>query len=315
MSDKIATRHAYGEALAELGGANPKVVAIDADVSTCTMSCYFGNKHPDRFVNVGIAEANMIGMAAGMATLGLIPFVHSFAMFTAGRGFDQIRNSIAYPGLNVKVVGTHAGLTIGEDGATHQCLEDLGIMRTIPGMTIICPADGHETHAAVKAVIGHVGPVYLRLGRLAVETVTDRADYRFVIGRACRLRDGADATVVANGMMVQLALKAAEQLASEGLEVRVLNMHTLKPLDREAIINAVDDTGAIVTAEEHNIMGGLGGAVAEVVSEYRPSPVLRVGVEDSFGKSGAPDALLAKFGLTSARIAEKVKKAVAMKKG
>jgi transketolase len=314
MSDMIATRHAYGEALMEIGGANEKVVALDADVSTCTMSCFFGDKNSDRFVNVGIAEANMIGMAAGMATLGLIPFAHSFAMFTAGRGFDQIRNSIAYPKLNVKIVGTHAGLTIGEDGATHQCLEDIGLMRTIPGMTIICPTDGNETHAAVKAIVDHKGPTYLRLGRLAVETVTVRSDYKFEIGKAFQMKDGSDATIIAVGMMVQLALKAADRLADQGVKVRVLDMHTIKPLDLDAIYKAVDQTGAIVTAEEHNILCGLGGAVAEVVAEYRPVPVLRVGVEDSFGKSGAADPLLDKYGLTCAKIIEKVKKAIEMKK-
>lgn len=314
MSDKIATRHAYGEALLEFGGPNDKVVALDADVSTCTMSCFFGDKNCQRFINVGIAEANMIGMAAGMATLGLIPFVHSFAMFTAGRGFDQIRNSVAYPKLNVKIVGTHAGLTIGEDGATHQCLEDIGLMRTIPGMVVICPADGNETRAAVKAIIDYKGPVYLRLGRIAVETVTNKPDYKFQIGKAYQLRDGGDATIIANGMMNPLALKAAEQLASEGIKVRVVNMATIKPLDLDAVKKAVDDTGAIVTAEEHNILCGLGGAVAEAVAEYKPVPVLRVGSEDTFGKSGSPDLLLEKFGLTSAKIVEKVKKAIAMKK-
>lgn len=315
MSDKIATRHAYGEALREFGGANKKVVALDADVSTCTMSCFFGDDNCDRFVNVGIAENNMVGMAAGMATLGLIPFVHSFAMFTAGRCFDQVRNSIAYPHLNVKVVGTHAGLTIGEDGATHQCLEDMGIMRTIPGLVVLCPADGHETREAVKAIIDYNGPVYLRLGRMAVETVTGGAGYKFEIGKSVQLKDGSDVTIIANGMMVQLALKAAQDLAAEGVKARVVNMHTLKPIDRDAIVKAVDETGAIVTAEEHNILCGLGGAVAEVVSEYKPVPVLRVGVEDSFGKSGSADALLKKYGLTSEKIAEKAKKAIQLKKG
>ena len=303
MSDKVATRHAYGEALAEFGGKNDKVVALDADVSTCTMSCFFGEGNCDRLVNVGIAEANMIGMAASMATLGLIPFVHSFAMFTAGRGFDQIRNSIAYPGLNVKIVGTHAGLTIGEDGPTHQCLEDIGIMRTIPGLTVVCPADGNETREAVKAVISHQGPVYLRLGRMAVKTVTDRPGYTFKLGESYQLRDGGDAAIIATGMMVQLALEAAEALAKEGIEARVLNMHTIKPLDRQAVLKAAEDTGLVVTAEEHNIMGGLGGAVSELVAENRPVPVLKVGVADTFGKSGAPDALLEKFGLTSKAIA------------
>lgn len=211
MAEKIATRHAYGEALTEVG-SDPRIVALDADVSTCTMSCMFGEKYPDRFYNVGIAESNMVGIAAGMATTGLIPFVHSFAMFTAGRTYDQIRNSVAYPGLNVKVVGTHAGLTVGEDGATHQCLEDIGLMRVIPGMVVICPCDGNETREAVRAIAEYEGPCYLRLGRLAVESVTDRPGYRFEIGKAVTLKEGTDATVIATGLMVQIALKAAEEL-------------------------------------------------------------------------------------------------------
>ncbi len=314
MSDMIATRHAYGEALCEVGGINKKIVGLDADVSTCTMSCNFGDCHGERFINVGIAEANMIGMAAGMATLGLIPFVHSFAMFTAGRGFDQIRNSIAYPGLNVKVVGTHAGLTIGEDGATHQCLEDIGLMRTIPGMTVVVPTDGNETRLAVKAIAEHKGPVYLRLGRMAVETVTNRPDYNFVLGKSIQLREGTDLTIIATGMMVQLSLKAAEELEKQGKKVRVINMHTIKPLDEEAILKAAKETGAIVTAEEHNYLCGLGGAVAEVVAANNPVPVVRVGVEDSFGKSGSSDQLLERYGLTVANVIEKAKKALSMKK-
>ncbi len=312
-SEMQATRHAYGEALLEFGGRNEKVVALDADVSTCTMSCFFGEHHPGRFVNAGIAEANMIGMAAGLATLGLIPLVHSFAMFTAGRGFDQIRNSIAYPGLNVKLVGTHAGLTIGEDGPTHQCLEDIGLMRTIPGMTIVCPTDGPETHLALQAILAHEGPVYLRLGRLAVRTVTNVPGYAFKLGKAAVMREGKDATVIACGMMVQTALDAAEKLAREGVEARVLNMHTIKPLDREAVLAAARETGAIVTAEEHNVLCGLGGAVAECVAAEFPVPVLRVGVNDAFGKSGAPEALLAKYHLTAESIVEKVVAALKIK--
>ncbi len=311
--DMQATRHAYGEALREFGVLDERVVALDADVSTCTMSCYFGEEQPARFVNVGIAEANMIGMAAGMATLGLIPLVHSFAMFTAGRGFDQIRNSVAYPGLNVKLVGTHAGLTIGEDGPTHQCLEDIGLMRTIPGMTIVCPTDGPETRLAVKAILAHQGPVYLRLGRLAVKTVTNLPGYDFKIGRAAVMREGRDAAIIACGMMVQTALEAAETLARAGVETRVLNMHTVKPLDSGAVLAAARETGAIVTAEEHNVLGGLGGAVAECVSSHHPVPVLRVGVNDCFGKSGAPGALLEKYHLTAAEIVAKVEAAMQMK--
>lgn len=312
MAEKIATRHAYGEALAE-AGANKKIVALDADVSTCTMSCMFGEKYPERFFNVGIAEANMVGVAAGMAASGYIPFVHTFAMFCAGRTYDQIRNSIAYPGLNVKLVGTHAGLTVGEDGATHQCIEDLALMRVIPGMTVICPADGNETRAAVKAITEYEGPVYLRLGRMSVDTVTDRSDYKFEIGKAVTLKEGTDASIIATGCMVQESVKAAEQLEKEGIYVRVLDMHTVKPLDKEAVLAAARETGVIVTAEEHNILGGLGGAVAEVVAADRPVPVLRVGVQDVFGHSGNALELLKKYGLTSEAIAENVKKGIAMK--
>ena len=312
MAEKIATRHAYGEALAE-AGVNEKIVALDADVSTCTMSCMFGEKYPERFFNVGIAEADMVGVAAGMATAGYIPFVHTFAMFCAGRTYDQIRNSVAYPGLNVKLVGTHAGLTVGEDGATHQCIEDLALMRVIPGMTVICPADGNETRAAVKAIVDYEGPVYLRLGRLSVDTVTDRPDYRFEIGKAVTMKEGNDAAVIAVGCMVQEALKAAEILEKEGIHVRVLDMHTVKPLDEEAVLAAAMETGVIVTAEEHNILGGLGGAVAEVVSGTYPVPVLRVGVQDVFGHSGNALELLERYGLTSKAIVEKVKMGISMK--
>ena len=312
MAEKIATRHAYGEALAE-AGSNEKIVALDADVSTCTMSCMFGEKYPERFFNVGIAEANMVGAAAGLATAGYIPFVHTFAMFCAGRTYDQIRNSIAYPGLNVKLVGTHAGLTVGEDGATHQCLEDLALMRVIPGMTVICPTDGNETRAAVQAMIEHEGPVYLRLGRLSVDTVTEQPRYKFEIGKAVTLKEGTDAAIIATGCMVQEALKAAEQLEGEGVHVRVLDMHTIKPLDKEAVIAAARETGVIVTAEEHNILGGLGGAVAEVVAENCPVPVFRVGTKDTFGHSGNALELLERYGLTANAIAENVKKGIALK--
>ena len=312
MAEKIATRHAYGEALFEIG-KNPKIVALDADVSTCTMSCIFGEKYPDRFYNVGIAEANMVGMAAGMSTLGLIPFVHSFAMFSAGRTYDQIRNSLAYPHLNVKVVGTHAGLTVGEDGATHQCLEDLGLMRVIPNMVVLCPCDGNETKEAVRAIAEYDGPCYLRLGRLAVEVVTDSPDYHFEIGKAQILKSGTDATVIATGMMVQVALKAAAELEKENINVRVLDMHTIKPIDKDAIIKAAIETGAIVTAEEHNVLCGLGSAVSEVISEIHPVPILKVGTEDTFGKSGNAQALMVKFGLTKENIIAKVKKAISLK--
>jgi transketolase len=314
MPEKIATRHAYGEALAELGSSNHRIVALDADVSTCTMSCIFGEKYPDRFYNVGIAEANMVGLAAGMSTTGLIPFVHSFAMFTAGRTFEQIRNTLAYPQLNVKVVGTHAGLTVGEDGATHQCLEDLGIMRVIPNMVVVCPCDGNETRAAVNAIAEYTGPVYLRLGRLAMETVTKTPDYQFRLGKSVTLREGNDAAIIATGMMVQAALGAAQILASEGIQARVLDVHTIKPIDTDAVLKAARETGALVTAEEHNVLCGLGGAVAELVSGIAPVPVIRVGTEDTFGKSGSAEQLVIKFGLTKENIAAKVKKAIGLKR-
>ena len=307
MTEKVATRHAYGEALAEIG-ADPRIVALDADVSTCTMSCMFGERYADRFYNVGIAEANMVGIAAGMSTLGLIPFVHSFAMFSAGRTFEQIRNTLAYPHLNVKVVGTHAGLTVGEDGATHQCLEDIGIMRVIPNITVICPCDGNETKEAVRAMAEYDGPCYLRLGRMAVDTVTNSPDYHFQIGKAYKLREGLDATIIATGMMVQVAQKAADELAKENIQVRMLDMHTIKPLDKEAIVLAAKETGAIVTAEEHNVLCGLGSAVSEVVTDACPVPVLKIGTEDTFGKSGNAEALMEKFGLTKENIIQKVKK-------
>lgn len=313
MTEKIATRHAYGEALRDFG-SDRRIVGFDADVASCTMSILFGEKYPERFFNVGIAEGNMIGMAAGIATLGCIPFVHAFAMFCAGRGFDQIRNSICYPNLNVKVVGTHAGLTVGEDGATHQCLEDIALMRSIPGMTVICPSDGIETRAAVKAMIEHNGPVYLRLGRLAVNTVSDFADYKFEIGKAVRLCEGTDATIIATGMMVHEAMDAAEKLAAEGIHVRVLNMHTIKPLDEEAVLAAAKETGAIVTAEEHNVLGGLGGAVSEVVSSECPVPVVRVGTKDTFGRSGNAIELMKLYGLSSEKIQEAVRDAIQKKK-
>lgn len=315
MAEKIATRHAYGQALAELG-AQESIVALDADVSTCTMSCEFGRKYPERFVNVGIAEANMVGLAAGLSTLGYIPFVHSFAMFAAGRCFEQIRNTLAYPELNVKVVGTHAGLSVGEDGATHQCLEDIGIMRTIPGMTVIHPCDGNETKEAVKAIAAHKGPCYLRLGRAALDVVTGKEGYEFHLGKASVMRTGNDVTIIAVGMLVQAALKAADTLHAEGISVRVLNMHTIKPLDVDSVVAAAQETGVIVTAEEHNIIGGLGSAVAEAVtaSPY-PIRVYRVGSQDTFGQSGNAEALMDLYGLTDRHVAEVVRQAIKGKAG
>ena len=313
MSGKIATRNAYGAALAQMGGDDPKIVALDADVSTCTMSCMFGEKYPDRFYNVGIAEADMVGIAAGMASCGLTPFVSAFAMFLAGRTFDQIRNSVCYPGLNVKIVGTHAGLTVGEDGATHQCLEDIGLMRSIPGMVVVHPADANETEAAVRAIASYKGPVYLRLGRKALENVTDFKGYSFELGKAVQMRDGKDVTIAATGIMVGVALQAAELLAAEGISARVLNFHTIKPMDRDAVIRAAKETGAIVTAEEHNVLCGLGSAVAEIVTETVPVHVLKIGTQDTFGKSGDSDALLELYGLTKEKIAEQARRAIALK--
>ena len=312
MADKIATRHAYGEALKAVG-ANKKIVALDGDVSTCTMSAIFGNAYPDRFFNVGIAEANMLGMAAGLSTMGYVPFTHAFAMFMAGRGYDQIRNSICYPHLNVKCVGTHAGLSVGEDGATHQCIEDIALMRAIPGMTVICPADAIETEAAVQAISEFVGPVYLRIGRLPVEIVNDFAGYHFEIGKSVQLKDGKDVTIIATGLMVPDALNAAEMLKADGIDARVLNMHTIKPLDVQAVVKAAEETGCIVTAEEHNVLGGLGAAVAEVVSDHHPVPVKRVGVQDCFGRSGDAMALLKLYHLTAEDIAKAALEAIKAK--
>ena len=306
---KIATRVAFGEALAKLGEQNDKILVFDADLSTCTMTCYFGNKFPDRFFNCGIQEANMVNMAAGASTNGYTCFAATFAMFAAGRCYDQIRNTVAYPGLNVKVVGTHAGLSVGEDGATHQCIEDLSLMRTIPGMTVICPADGYEAEQAVFALAELNGPAYLRLGRSAIDQVTGGEGYKFEIGKAAKLREGKDVTIIANGITVQMALQAAETLQAEGISARVLDMHTIKPIDREAIIAAANETGLIVTSEEHNVVGGLGSAVAEVVTEMeKPVRVLKVGVQDEFGRSGNADALLKLYGVSAEAIVEKVKK-------
>lgn len=315
MGEKISTRAAYGEALRDFGG-NENIVVLDADLSTCTMSCTFGEKYPERFFNMGIAEANMIDMAAGFAATGKIAFCHSFAMFTAGRGYDQIRNSIAYPGLNVKIVGSHAGLTVGEDGATHQCIEDLSLMRTIPGMTVLCPCDGNETREAVKAMIAHDGPCFMRTGRTALETVTDGfTGYHFQIGKGVTLLEGNDVAILATGLMVQESLKAAALLEQAGIHARVIDMHTIKPLDKELVVKAARETGAIVTAEEHNVIGGLGSAVCEAVCDELPVPVVRVGVQDVFGRSGDAGALLQMYGLSPENVAEKAKEAIARKRG
>ena len=313
MADKIATREAYGNALAEFGDKYDFVV-LDADLAAATKTGVFKKKFPQRFFDCGIAEGNLMTVAAGLAAAGQIPFASTFAMFAAGRAFEQIRNSIGYPHLNVKIGATHAGITVGEDGATHQCLEDLGTMRTIPGMAIVNPADATEARAAVEWAINYYGPVYLRFGRLAVPVLFDKQTYKFEFGKGIQMADGSDVTIIATGIMVDMALAAREQLAAEGVSARVINMHTIKPIDRDIILKAAAETGAIVTAEEHNIIGGLGSAVAEVVCEERPVPVMRVGVEDKFGKSGKVPALLELYGLTPAAIAAKAKAAVALKK-
>lgn len=313
MGENISTRVAYGLALAEFGNRED-IYAFDADLKSCTMSQYFAEKYPERFFNMGIAEANMVDVAAGFATCGATALVHTFAMFASGRVYDQVRNSVAYPGLNVKVVGSHAGLTVGEDGATHQCIEDISLMRTIPGMTVIVPCDDNETRLATKAMLDYKGPCYFRTGRCKVESVTDSVQgYTFELGKGVELVSGSDVTIIACGLMVQEALKAAKLLKEQGISARVIDMHTIKPIDREIIVKAARETGAIVTAEEHNIIGGLGGAVSEVVAAEYPVPVERVGVNDVFGHSAAADLLLEKYGLTPENIVEHAKKAIARK--
>lgn len=307
---KKATRISYGEALVKYGN-DERVVVLDADLSKSTKTDTFKKVYPERFINCGIAEANMMCVAAGLATTGKIAFASTFAMFAAGRAFEQIRNSIGYPKLNVKIGATHAGISVGEDGATHQCLEDLALMRTIPGMVIINPADDIEAQLAVKAAIDHNGPVYMRFGRLAVEDVNGE-DYKFELGKGVELKGGNDAAIIATGLMVQEALKAAEALKADGIDARVINIHTIKPIDKDIIIKAAKETGAIVTAEEHYIMGGLGSAVTEVVCESAPCPVKIIGT-DRYGKSGKPDELFKEYGLTAENIAEKVKEAIKLK--
>ena len=305
-----ATRVSYGEALVKYG-KDERVVVLDADLSKSTMTNTFKQEYPERFINCGIAEANMMCVAAGLATTGKIAFASTFAMFAAGRAFEQIRNTIGYPSLNVKIGATHAGISVGEDGATHQCLEDLALMRTIPGMVIINPADDIEAQLAVKAAIDHNGPVYMRFGRLAVEDVNG-ADYKFELGKGVTLKDGNDASIIATGLMVQEAMKAAEMLKADGIDARVINIHTIKPIDKDIIIKASRETGAIVTAEEHYIMGGLGSAVSEVVCENAPCPVKIIGT-DRYGKSGKPAELFKEYGLTAENIADKVREIVKMK--
>ncbi len=313
MAEKIATRESYGNALVEFGAKYDNLVVLDADLAEATKTIKFKKAFPERFFDCGIAEGNMVAVAAGLATTGMVPFVSTFAMFAAGRAFEQIRNAVGYPHLNVKIGATHAGITVGEDGATHQCLEDLGTMRTIPGMTIINPCDDVEARAAVEAAINFDGPCYLRFGRYAVPVINDAETYKFEIGKGVTLADGKDVTIVATGIMVAMALEAKEILKAEGIDARVINIHTIKPLDNELIVKAAKETGAIVTAEEHNIIGGLGSAVCEAVCEVAPVPVVRVGVKDTFGRSGKVPPLLEMYGLTAQNIAENAKKAVALK--
>ena len=313
MAEKIATREAYGKALLEFGAKNENIVVFDADLAEATKTCLFKKEFPERFFDCGIAENNMLSVAAGISTTGKIPFVSTFAMFAAGRSFEQVRNSIGYPHLNVKICATHAGISVGEDGATHQCNEDLALMRTIPGMVVMNPSDAVEARAAVEAAIDYEGPVYIRFGRLALPIINDES-YKLEIGKAVKLKDGKDVTIVASGMMVAEALEAAEILANEGISASVINVHTIKPLDKEAIINDAKITGAIVTSEEHNIIGGLGSAVAEAVAEAYPVPVVRHGVNDIYGKSGPAKELIEYYSLNAKGIVEKAKQAISLKK-
>ncbi len=305
-----ATRESFGEAITELAEKYPEIVVLDADLAAATKTEIFKKAYPNRFIDCGIAECNMIGVAAGLATCGKIPFAASFAMFSAGRAFEQIRNSVGYPHLNVKIVGSHAGISVGEDGATHQCNEDIALMRTIPGMVVLNPADHYEMKAAVEAAVKYQGPVYIRLGRLAVASVHNNDDYQFEIGKAIQLCEGTDATVIATGLMVGEAVKAAAVLKEKGIHVRVIDMHTVKPIDREAVVRAAKETGKLITVEEHNIVGGLGEAVCSVVCEEYPVPVTRIGVEDCYGHSGPAKDLLKEFGLSAEHIAGVAEKVV-----
>ncbi|EOT23449.1 transketolase [Eubacterium sp. 14-2] len=307
---KIATRESYGKALVELGKEHENLVVLDADLAAATKTGLFQKEFPERHLDCGIAECNMTGIAAGIAATGKVPFVSSFAMFAAGRAFEQVRNSIGYPHLNVKIGATHAGISVGEDGATHQCNEDIALMRTIPGMTIINPADDVEARAAVRAAYEMDGPVYLRFGRLAVPVINDEADYKFEVGKGVLLREGTDVTIVATGLCVAASLEAAEKLASEGIHAEVINIHTIKPLDEELILRSAGKTGKVVTVEEHSVIGGLGSAVCDCLCEKAPAPVCKIGINDVFGESGPAIKLLEKYGLDGQGIYEKVKKFV-----
>lgn len=304
---KIATRESYGNALAACGQDFPNLVVLDADLAGATKTATFQKAFPDRFIDCGIAECNMTGIAAGLATCGKIPFISSFAMFAAGRNFEQVRNSIGYPHLNVKIGATHAGITVGEDGATHQCNEDVALMRTIPGMTVIVPSDDIEARAAVRAAIEMDGPVYLRFGRAAVPVINERDDYKFEIGKGVLLREGKDVTIIASGICVESALGAAEKLAADGIDAEVINIHTIKPLDEELVIASAKKTGKVVTVEEHSVIGGLGSAVCDVLSEKAPTKVCKIGVYDRFGESGPAAALVEKYGLDAQGVYAKTK--------
>ncbi len=304
---KIATRASYGNALVELGKKYDNLVVLDADLAAATQTGVFKKEFPERHIDCGIAECNMMGIAAGIATTGKVPFVSSFAMFAAGRAFEQVRNSVGYPHLNVKIGATHAGISVGEDGASHQCNEDIAFMRTIPGMTVINPSDDVEAKAAVEAAYQMDGPVYLRFGRLAVPVINDREDYKFEVGKGVLLKEGTDVTIVATGLCVGASLEAAEKLAADGISAEVINIHTIKPLDEEIILNSAKKTGKVVTAEEHSIIGGLGSAVCDCLSAKAPTPVCKIGVNDTYGESGPAVKLLEKYGLDAQGIYEKVK--------
>lgn len=304
---KIATRESYGNALVDLGAAHADVVVLDADLAAATKTGVFKKAYPERFIDCGIAECNMVGVAAGLAATGKVPFASSFAMFAAGRAFEQIRNSVGYPKLNVKIGATHAGISVGEDGATHQCNEDIALMRTIPGMVVINPADDVEAKAAVAAAYEHHGPVYLRFGRLAVPVINDKADYKFELGKGVVLREGTDVTIIATGLPVSEALAAAEKLEADGISAKVINIHTIKPLDNELVVASAKETGKVVTVEEHSVIGGLGSAVCDVLAEQAPTKVLKIGINDTYGESGPAVELVKKYGLDAESIYAKVK--------
>ncbi len=304
---KIATRESYGNALVELGAEHDNLIVLDADLAAATKTGVFKKAYPDRHIDCGIAECNMMGIAAGLSTTGIVPFASTFAMFAAGRAFEQVRNSIGYPHLNVKIGATHAGISVGEDGATHQCNEDIALMRTIPGMVILNPADDVEAKACVKAAYEYNGPVYLRFGRLAVPVINDRPDYKFELGKGVVLREGKDVTIVATGLCVSSALEAAEKLAADGIDAKIINIHTIKPLDEELIVAAAKETGKVVIVEEHSVIGGLGSAVCDALAEKCPVPVKKIGVQDVFGESGPAAALLAKYKLDGEGVYEQVK--------